>query len=119
MEISRGMLSGLPKSGFTMIHSIFEESGWDTMGTGIEKKRITAMTRARQTKRKIFFMSNTSYKGRHRSRFGRISPVTSLYLGYTGEARVTDHEKWILRGSALVITESIGFSEKSTEKENS
>lgn len=98
MEISRGMLSGLPKSGFTMIHSIFEESGWDTMGTGIEKKRITAMTRARQTKRKIFFMSNTFYKGRHRSRFGRISSVTSLYLGYTGEARVTDHEKWILRG---------------------
>ena len=85
MEISRGMLSGLPKSGFTMIHSIFEESGWDTMGTGIEKKRITAMTRARQT--------NTSYKGRHRSRFGRISSVTSLYLGHTGGARVT----WTMR----------------------
>lgn len=30
-----------------------------------------------------------------------------------------DHEKGILRGSAFVITESIGFSEKSTEKENS
>ena len=100
MEISRGMLSGLPKSGFTMIHSIFEESGWDTMGTGIEKKRITAMTRARQIGRKNFFMLNTSCKGQHRPRFDRLSPVTSLYLIIP----------WSRRGSK---------GEKSTEKENS
>ncbi len=46
----------------------------------------------RGRQKKNFFMSNTSYKGRHRSRFGRISSVTSLYLGHTGRKGDMDHE---------------------------
>lgn len=103
MEISRGMLSGLSKSGFTMIHPIFEESGWDTMGTGIEKKRITAMTRARQIGRKNFFMLNTSCKGQHRPRFDGILPVTSLYLGHAGGARMENQPKKKIVDASTVL----------------
>ena len=91
MEISRGMLSGLPKSGFTMIHSIFEESGWDTMGTGIEadkKKNFFHVKHLLQGTTQVAvwqdFICHFIIPWPHRGRKGDM-----------------DHEKWILGDSVI------------------
>ena len=99
MEISRGMLSGLPKSGFTMIHPIFEESGWDTMGTGIEKKRITAMTRARQ---KNFFHVKHLLQGTTQVAVWQDFICHFIIpWPHRGRKGDMDHEKWILGDSVI------------------
>ena len=89
MEISRGMLSGLPKSGFTMIHSIFEEKDHgNDEGEADKKKNFFHVKHLLQGTTQVAVWQD----------FICHFIIPWLRRGSKGDM---DHEKWILGDSVI------------------